>query len=117
MDNVDPGFVDAFLDKATVSTFEKSLKKVMAAAPGATLVRLDQVPDISDNKNFLDLVHLNSSGRRVLTPVFLKKISENTSNRTSQMPVADSMPNQKHAVKAQVREIVRPANGRREGNG
>jgi hypothetical protein len=98
-------YVDAFLDKATVSRFEKSLKEGMAAVPGASLVRLDQVPGISDNKNFLDLVHLNSSGRRVLTPVFLKKISENTFDRTSQMPFADSMPNQKHPVKAQVREI------------
>lgn len=72
-------YVDTFLDKGTVSAFEKSLAENMAAVLGATLVRLDQVPGIFDNKNFLDLVHLNSSGRRVLTPVFLRTVNEATS--------------------------------------
>lgn len=72
-------YVDAFLDKATVAAFEKALSDSVAAVPRATLVRLDQVPGISDNKNFFDLVHLNSAGRRMLTPVFLKELNERTS--------------------------------------
>lgn len=75
-------YVNTFLDKGTSSAFEKALKENMAVAPEATLVRLDQVPGISDNKNFLDLVHLNSSGRRLLTPVFLKQVNEGASAAT-----------------------------------
>ena len=72
-------YADAFLDKASIAAFERALSGDMAAAPQATLVRLDQAPSISDNKYFFDLVHLNSSGRRIVTSVFLKKMNEGAS--------------------------------------
>lgn len=72
-------YADAFLDKATIAAFEKALRDDMAVAPQATLVRLDQIPGISDNANFFDLVHMNSSGRELATPIFLKNLSEETS--------------------------------------
>ena len=76
-------YVDTFLNKATIDAFEKELTETMAAEPKATLVRLDQVPGISDGKYFFDLVHLNSAGRHLVTPVFLKKVAESTSARNS----------------------------------
>ena len=84
-------YIDAFLGNASISAFEKSLRENMAAVPQATLLRLDQVPGISDNKHFLDLVHLNSSGRRLLTPVFLKQINEGTSKGKPQSSLASSL--------------------------
>jgi hypothetical protein len=72
-------YADAFLDKTSIAAFEKSLGDEMAAAPQTTLVRLDRVPGISDSKYFLDLAHLNSSGRRLVTPVFLKEVSQGES--------------------------------------
>lgn len=67
-------YADTFLDQATRDAFEKALKDDMTAAPKATLVRLDQVPGIWDNKNFFDLVHMNLSGRRLATAELLKEI-------------------------------------------
>jgi hypothetical protein len=72
-------YTDAFLDKTSIASFEKALGDDMSAAPQATLVRLDRVSGISDNKFFLDLVHLNSSGRRMVTQVFLKEVNEGAS--------------------------------------
>lgn len=72
-------YIDTFLDQGSIAAFEKALSEEMAAAPQATLVRLDQVPGISNNMYFFDLVHLNSSGRRMLTAVFLKEVNEGAS--------------------------------------
>jgi hypothetical protein len=72
-------YADAFLDKASLEAFEKALREDMASAPQATLVRLDQVPGISENSYFLDTAHLNSSGRRMVTQVFLKEVNEGAS--------------------------------------
>ncbi len=71
---VSDAYAEAFLDKTAVAAFEKALNDAMASAPEATLVRLDRVPGISDDKYFGDLVHLNSSGKRAVTPAFLKEI-------------------------------------------
>ena len=78
-------YTDAFLDKASIAAFENALSEAMATAPEARLVRLDQVPEISDNKYFLDLVHLNSSGRQVITPVFLKEVN-GAGSKAKQLP-------------------------------
>jgi hypothetical protein len=72
-------YADAFLDQASIAAFEEVLRDDMAVAPDASLVRLDRVPGISENEYFLDLVHLNSSGRRMVTPVFLKEENEGAS--------------------------------------
>lgn len=82
-------YAEAFLDNSTLAAFERALNDAMATAPEATLVRLDRVPGISDNGYFADLVHLNSSGRGVVTPVFLKEMAESSSKRSSQvsMPI------------------------------
>jgi hypothetical protein len=94
-------YIDTFLDQGSIADFEKALGEEMAAAPKATLVRLDQIPGISNNMYFIDLVHLNSSGRRMLTPVFLKEVNEGISktNRHSlaftsnlQSSIADRQP-------------------------
>jgi len=69
-------YLDAFLEKASMAAFEKALSNDMESAPEATLVRLDQVPGVSDDKYFLDLVHLNSYGRRMLTPIFITRVNE-----------------------------------------
>ncbi len=76
---VSQNYADAFLDKTSIAAFEKALGDDMAAAPQATLVRLDRVPGIEDGKYFLDLAHLNSSGRRMATPVFLKAVNQGAS--------------------------------------
>jgi hypothetical protein len=55
------------------------LNEAIAIVPEATLVRLDRVPGISDDGYFADLVHFNSHGRRLTTPVLLKEISESAS--------------------------------------
>jgi hypothetical protein len=80
---VSQAYNDAFLDNTSLAAFERALDSAMAFAPNATLVRLDQVPGISDNKNFYDLVHLNSAGRRVLTSLFLNEINKHTSQMKS----------------------------------
>ena len=72
---VSPYYADAFLDKTSAAAFERALGGYMATTPQATFVRLDRMPGISDNKYFLDLVHLNSSGRRMVTQVFLKEVN------------------------------------------
>jgi hypothetical protein len=77
-------YAEAFLDKTAVAAFERELNEAMAAAPEATFVRLDRVPGISNSKYFFDLVHLNSSGRQLVTPVLLKEVAESASNQRAQ---------------------------------
>jgi hypothetical protein len=81
-------YIDALLDKTAIRDFERALSDTMAAVPQATLVRLDQVPGISDNKNFLDLVHMNSSGRRMATPAFVEKVKQMGSEAKPQTSLA-----------------------------
>jgi hypothetical protein len=78
-------YADAFLDINSIAAFEKALAEDMSAAPEATLVRLDRVPGLPDNTHFFDLVHLNSSGRRLATEVFLKKVNEGASTANAKL--------------------------------
>jgi hypothetical protein len=80
---VSDAYAEAFLDPTVVGAFEKALNDAMARAPEAILVRLDRVPGISDGKYFFDLVHLNTPGQRVATPVFLKEVTQATSKRNT----------------------------------
>jgi hypothetical protein len=81
---VSQDYTDAFLGKSLTENFEKALKDDMADAQQATVIRLDKVPGISDNRYFLDPVHLNSSGRRIVTPLFLQKVKDIQSARSEQ---------------------------------
>jgi len=81
-------YADAFLNQSSLNVFEQSLRQDMASTPEATLVRLDQVPGISDNKYFFDLVHLNSSGRQMATQLFLKEVNKSASTVRAQGSVA-----------------------------
>lgn len=95
---VSKSYMQEFLDESTLDQFESALKQDMKRAPEATLVRLDRVPGITDDSYFADHVHLNSYGRRLTTPVFLKGISQDTSKRSSQIPFSDfeSIPATRH---------------------
>jgi len=69
-------YSDTFLNKETNAAFEKAISDDVSVVPQVTLVRLDRVPGISNNKHFLDLVHLNASGRELATHAFLQTIAE-----------------------------------------
>jgi hypothetical protein len=73
---VSRAYAKAFLDENVLAAFERALDEAMEIVPEATLVRLDRVPGISDHSNFFDLVHMNSSGRRMATPAFLMEMSK-----------------------------------------
>jgi len=81
-------YSDAFLDKTSLAAFEQALSDDMATVPQAALVRLDRLPGISDKRHFFDLVHLNSSGRRMATEMFLKEVNESISEAKSQPSLA-----------------------------
>jgi hypothetical protein len=72
-----------FIDEATEAAFEEAISQAMAIVPEATLIRLDRLPGISDPACFLDLVHMNSLGRRFATEAFLKEVKRSASARTS----------------------------------
>lgn len=65
-----------FLDAADDAAFEKAIQQAMAIVPDATLVRVDRLPGISDPRYFLDLVHMNSLGRRVATQALLAELTK-----------------------------------------
>jgi hypothetical protein len=88
---VSRAYAEEFLNQSILAEFEKSLNEAMAIAPQATLVRLDRLPGISDHGYFADLVHLNSYGRRVATPVFLKELMESGSKRDSKASLTMSI--------------------------
>jgi hypothetical protein len=64
-----------FLDDSTDAAFEKAIGQAIAIVPEATVVRLDRLPGISDPRYFLDLVHMNSFGRRLATQAFLREVT------------------------------------------
>lgn len=70
-------YIREFLDENTLHDFENMLNEDMKIVPEATVVRLDRLPAITDDSYFADLVHMNSYGRTLTTPVFMKEISGN----------------------------------------
>jgi len=72
-------YIEEFIDESARAAFEEAIKQAMAIVPEATLVRLDRAPAISDPAYFVDLVHMNSLGRRVATEAFLKEVTHNGS--------------------------------------
>jgi hypothetical protein len=72
---VSKSYTQEFIDQGSLHEFERMLSEDMKASPETMLVRLDQVPGITDDGYFFDPVHLNVYGRRLTTPVFLEKIS------------------------------------------
>jgi hypothetical protein len=73
---VSQAYVDEFLTPDVVSSFEKALAEETDDVPGIQVVRLDQVPGLTAHRYFMDLVHLNSDGRRVATAAFLEKLRD-----------------------------------------
>ena len=73
---VSSSYTQEFLDGNEKAVFEKEIKDAMAVAPRATLVRLDQLPGISDPRYFADLVHMNSLGRRLTSEAFLTQLTQ-----------------------------------------
>jgi hypothetical protein len=88
-------YAEEFLDTSVLAAFERALHEAVAIAPEATVVRLDRVPGITDNGYFADLVHLNSYGRRLATPVFLKEITQSTSKGNSHTWLTVSNPDKR----------------------
>jgi len=78
---VSQSYMKEFLDKNALNEFERMLNEDMNAVPRATVVRLDRVPDITNDDYFSDAAHLNSYGRRLTTPVFLNEISQSTKQK------------------------------------
>lgn len=83
---VSRSYTQEFLDKSALNEFERALNEDVKTVPEALLVRLDQVPGITDDGYFADHVHLNAYGRCLTTPTFLKEINEGASQRKSQAP-------------------------------
>lgn len=88
---VSRSYAQEFLDKSTLDEFERLLNQDLKIAPEAMLVRLDRIPGITDDSYFADLVHLNTYGRRLTTPAFLKEVGESTSNLKSLKPASGSL--------------------------
>jgi len=75
-----------FLDSGTEAAFEKAIGEAMMIVPEATLVRVDRLPGISDPRNFSDLVHMNSLGRRLATQAFLREVTRGGSQPRLELP-------------------------------
>jgi hypothetical protein len=68
-------YSEAFLDDSSIAAFEREIHEASVIAQEATIVRLDQVPGISNPSYFLDLAHMNSLGRRLATEAFLTEVT------------------------------------------
>jgi len=71
---VTDAYLDAFLTADVNRRFEQVLAEARHVLPEATVVRLDRVPGLTSNRDFSDLVHLNSDGRRIATDAFLDQV-------------------------------------------
>ncbi len=60
-----------FLTPTLKREFEDALNEAQRSAPGALLMRLDQVPALQSDELFTDFVHLNSRGRAIATQLFV----------------------------------------------
>lgn len=72
---VSPAYAAEFLTPAVQAEFEAALRKAVAAAPGAQIIRLDWLSALQSNEYFSDLVHLNSAGRRIATEAVLREMN------------------------------------------
>ena len=72
---VSPAYSREFLTGQAPLEFERALACAMKSAPKVQWVRLDQVPGLSSNDHFWDLVHMNTYGRQAATDAFLAKCS------------------------------------------
>jgi hypothetical protein len=81
---VSKAYLTVWVNERVVRDFEKAVGEAKAAAPDTLVVRLDTIPDITDDANFWDLVHLNSTGRRLATNVFLQEAALGTLERAEE---------------------------------
>jgi hypothetical protein len=71
---VTPVYAREFLTPAVRQSFEQLLTDAQRACPRAQFVRLDKLPALESDELFSDLVHRNSTGRRISTAAFLKAL-------------------------------------------
>jgi hypothetical protein len=73
---VSSAYVQEFVTADVARKFEDLVTEAGQIAPQAQLIRLDQVPGLSSNQHFSDLVHLNSSGRRIATESLIDELKK-----------------------------------------
>jgi hypothetical protein len=82
---VSPAYARELLTPDATRQFEASLADVKAAVP-AEWIRLDQLPGLSSNDYFWDIVHLNRRGQKLATEALLRELPR-TSVRPEQVVV------------------------------
>jgi len=65
-----------FLNPSVTAEFEATLAAARQAVPRARWCRVDQIPQLNDDANFWDLVHLNQSGQQIATQAFLHDLGD-----------------------------------------
>jgi hypothetical protein len=78
---VSQAYVNEFLTPNVVSSFERVLIEETGDVPGVHVIRLDRVPHLTSHDYFMDLVHLNSAGRRLATDAFLSQLQDLQNDR------------------------------------
>jgi hypothetical protein len=73
---VTQAYVDEFVSPDVAEAFERAIADEVGNIPEVQVFRLDRVPGLPAHDNFMDLVHLNSAGRRLATAAFLNKLQE-----------------------------------------
>lgn len=67
-------FQEGILQPADTSAYETSLSEVERAVPGVIWIRLDDISGITSAEYYSDLVHLNSYGRSIVSPEFMRRL-------------------------------------------
>jgi hypothetical protein len=75
---VAPIYVREFVTSEVARNFENVLVEAQQVCPEAQFVRLDQLPALNSNDYYIDLVHLNSAGRRIATAAFVNWLRQSS---------------------------------------
>jgi len=73
---VSPIYKEEFMTQEVQRSFEAAINAASNSSPKSVWIRLDQLDSLRSNDYFWDLVHMNSSGQRVATDIFLHRIEE-----------------------------------------
>ena len=71
---VSAAYKNGFFTAKTVRKFEDALHAAQLAVPDVFWIRLDQIPQLSSNEYFWDVVHLNTFGQQIATDAFLEQM-------------------------------------------
>jgi hypothetical protein len=69
-----PAYRAELLTAEDAAAFEARLRRIQQDHPSVSLLRLDQMQDLSSNELYWDLVHLNTRGKRLATAALLAQI-------------------------------------------